>query len=227
VPILPKVQRSPTRIVLVDDHAILRDAVRAKLHDESDLEVVGEADTIEDAVELAARLHPDLMITDIAFRKSGGIQAIGRLRRASPGMHVLILTQHISAVWKRAAMGAGADACVAKSSPFEQLLDAIREAIGRMQRGSAADRSARFGAPLHDLTPREIEVLIAIGLGSSSQEMAKGFGLSVKTIYKHRSQLMRKLGLRNAAQVTRFAIANGFTTAGDDTPASPMRTDPD
>ena len=212
--------------MLVDDHAILRDAVRAKLHDESDLEVIGEADTIDDAVELAARLHPDLMITDIAFRESG-IQAIGRLRRASPGMHVLILTQHISAVWKRAAMGAGADACVAKSSPFEQLLDAIREAIGRMQGGSAADRSARFGTPFHDLTPREIEVLIAIGLGSSSQEMARRFGLSVKTIYKHRSQLMRKLGLRNAAQVTRFAIANGLTTAGDDTPASPMRTDPD
>ena len=225
-PILPKVQRRRARIVLVDDHAILRDAVRAKLHDESDLEVVGEAATIDAAVELAARLHPDLMITDIAFRKCGGIQAIGRLRRASPGMHVLILTQHNSAASKRAAVNAGADACVAKSSPFELLLDAIREAIDRMRRGSAAGRSARVGTPFHDLTPRQIEVLIAIGLGSSSQEMAKKLGLSVKTIYKHRSQLMRKLGLRNAAQVTRFAIANGFTTAGDDTPALRVHTDP-
>ena len=226
VPILPKVQRRRVRIVLVDDHAILRDAVRAKLQDESDLEVVGEADTIDDAVDLAARLHPDLMITDIAFRKCGGVQAIARLRRASPGMHVLILTQHNSAVWKRAAISAGADACVAKSSPFELLLDAIREAIDRMRPGSAAGRSARVGTPFHDLTPRQIEVLIAIGLGSSSQELAKKFGLSVKTIYKHRSQLMRKLGLRNEAQVARFAIANGFTTAGDDTPASHMHSDP-
>ena len=123
-------------------------------------------------------------------------------------------------------MSAGADACVAKSSPFELLLDAIREAIDRMRRGSAAGRSARVGTPFHDLTPRQIEVLIAIGLGSSSQELAKKFGLSVKTIYKHRSQLMRKLGLRNEAQVARFAIANGFTIAGDDTPAPRMHSDP-
>jgi DNA-binding NarL/FixJ family response regulator len=95
-----------------------------------------------------------------------------------------------------------------------------------MQRGSAAGRSARVGTPFHDLTPRRIEVLIAFGLGSSSQEMAKKLGLSLKTIYKHRSQLMRKLGLRNEAQVARFAIANGFTTAGDDSPASRTHADP-
>lgn len=193
---------SPVRIILVDDHTILREGLRAILNAQFDLEVVGEASTIEDALQLARHLQPDVVISDISFPQGNGIQAIGHLRRECPQARILMLTVHDTVECKQAAMAAGADGYVVKDARCEVLLNAIRHSVGVQQR------------PAHSLhvpmTMHERQVLMGIALGHTSKRIAVNLGRSVKTIDKHRSKLMRRLGLRNVAAVTQYALANGF-----------------
>jgi DNA-binding NarL/FixJ family response regulator len=206
----PAATQARARILLADDHTILREGVRAILEIERDFEVVGEASTVEDAVELSRLLQPDVVIIDVSFPEGSGIQAIGRLRRASAGVRVLILTVHNSQECRRAALTAGADAYVVKDAPIENLVAAIRTSISQNRPSSKAAPAAHVEPLLPNMTVRESEIMIGIALGYSSKKIAENLGLSAKTIDKHRSQMMRKLGLHNSAAVTRFAMANGF-----------------
>ena len=211
-------------VVLADDQTILRHGLRATLDAEPDLEVIGEASNMQDAMALSRRLLPDVLITDIAFSNGIEVQALSQLRRECAGVRVLLLTGHSCQECMRAAMTAGVHGYILKHSPFEVLLGAIRSegseyehselplpAVGKRERSSA--RSAK--AQIAEMTARERQVLIGIALGYSNKRIAGNLGRSVKTIEKHRFKMMHRLGLQNAAAATRYAMDNGLLHTED------------
>ena len=223
-------RRPRLRVVLADEHTILRRGLRAMLEGEPDLEVVGEASGVSDAIALARCLQPDVVITDV-FDNGGGIPAIGEMRRECVGLRVVMLTGCSDQEWERAAMLAGAHAYIVNDSPIEVLLRAIRAEgpdFDLLAIPAASDRRSTEGpaeTPLAEMTAREREVLIGVALGYSSKRIAGNLGRSVKTIEKHRFKMMHKLGLRNTAAVTRYAMDNGLLDADSKTqeshPAAP------
>jgi DNA-binding NarL/FixJ family response regulator len=223
-------RRSRLRVVLADGHTILRRGLRAILDAETDLEVIGEASNVEDAVALVRRLQPDVLITDVSFENGSGIQAIGDLRREGAGVRVVLLTGHNSQENVRAAMTAGVHAYIVKDSPVEDLLRAIRSQSSEFDRPTIPVPPLRnrerstvppAAAPIPEMTVREREVLIGIALGYSSKLIAGQLGRSVKTIEKHRFKMMHKLGLRNAAAAARYAIDHGLLDAAGESQELP------
>ncbi len=214
------------RLVLVDDHAILREGLRALLGLEMDLEVVGEADNSDDGFDIVKQMQPDVVVTDLGLPRRSGIQLITRVRDAAPNVRVLVLTVHNSEAHIRAALSSGASGYVLKESSRADLLDAIRT-VARGQRylcppvsakvvsGFLGDSEFRAAVPLQGLTNREREVLALVALGKSNKRIASQLMLSVKTIEKHRSNFMRKLKLHNTAAVTMFAICNELVSTGE------------
>jgi DNA-binding NarL/FixJ family response regulator len=186
------------------------------LEGEPDLEIIGEASGVPDAIALTRCLQPDVVITDV-FENGRGIPAIGEMRRECVGVRVVMLTGCRDQEWERAAMMAGAHAYIVNDSPIEVLLRAIRAQnpeFDLLAIPAAADRlrptEEPAAAPLAEMTAREREVLIGVALGYSSKRIAGNLGRSVKTIEKHRFKMMHKLGLRNTAAVTRYAMDNGL-----------------
>lgn len=222
-------RRSPLRVVLADDQTILRQGLRAILDTETDLEVIGDAGNVEDAVALVRRLQPDVLITDGSFENRSRIQAIGELRRECIGLRVVLLTAQNSQESVRAAMAAGIHAYIMKDSTLAALLRAIRaegpECDWPVVPEPALQRRRRSmvpaEAPIAQMTSREREVLIGIALGYSSKWIAGYLGRSVKTIEKHRFKMMHKLDLRNAAAVARYAIDHGLVDAAGESPEWP------
>jgi len=210
---------SRLRVVLADDQTILRRGLRAILDAEPDLEVIGEASNMQDAIALARRLLPDVVITDVAFSNGIEVEAISQLRRECAGARVLLLTGHSCQECIRAAMTAGVHGYILKHSPFEVLLRAIRSEGSEYEHSELPLRTTatqgRSTAPsanaqIAEMTTRERQVLIGIALGYSNKRIAGNLGRSVKTIEKHRFKMMHRLGLRNAAAATRYAISNGL-----------------
>ena len=215
------------RLVLVEDHAILREGLRALLELEPDLRVAGESTNGIDAVEVVRNLVPSLVITDIALPGRSGIELIGCLRQVQPTLKILVLTAHNSEEYIRAALNAGADGYVLKDASRVELLQAVR-AILSGQTFLCASVTAKVVSgylrpksedpallSVEQVTGREREVLTQVALGSSNKLIARALGVSVKTVEKHRANLMRKLTLHNTAAVTRFAIRHGMVTATD------------
>lgn len=208
------------RVLLIDDHAILREGLRALINVESGLEVVGQAGSVGEAVEIADSRDLDLIITDIRLPVSTGIQGIAELRSRYPDARLLALTAHDSAELIRAAFAAGADGYMLKDATGVALMNAIRAVLAGQRhlcpRSMAhvvhgyLDVSKAPPAPAIGITAREREVLALIANGESNKRMAMALDLSVKTIEKHRANLMRKLGFRNLAEVTRFALESGI-----------------
>ncbi len=218
---------SRLRVIIADDHTILRQGLRAILEAEPDLEVIGEASNIHDAVTLSLRLQPDVVITDVSVADGSGIDSIGQMLRECAGVHVVMLTGQSSRVCERAAIAAGAYAYIVKDSSVEVLLRAIRSETSEYERSIAAisnmqNRRRALGQPtaprIAAMTARELQVLVGVALGHSSRRIAENLGRSVKTVEKHRFNMMHKLGLRNAAAVTRFAMDNGLLHAGEQEP---------
>jgi DNA-binding NarL/FixJ family response regulator len=212
--------RAPLRLLLVDDHVILRRGLRALLELESDLLVVGEAGSCEEALELAQRLQPDIALTDIGLPGRSGLALVGALRAVVPRIKVLLLTAHGTEEYIRAGLDASADGYVLKDAGAAELLLGIRTVAGGQQYLCKAvttqvlrtylggDAAAGSRSAPHGLTERECQVLARIAAGRSNKAIARELALSTKTVEKHRSNLMRKLGLHNAAAVTRFALAH-------------------
>ena len=218
-------RRPRLRVVLADEHTILRRGLRAMLEAEPDLEIIGEASGVPDAIALTRCLQPDVVITDV-FENGRGIPAIGEMRRECVGVRVVMLTGCRDQEWERAAMVAGAHAYIVNDSPIEVLLRAIRAEnpdLDLLTIPAAPDRQRSTpteepgAAPLAEMTAREREVLIGVALGYSSKRIAGNLGRSVKTIEKHRFKMMHKLGLRNTAAVTRYAMDNGLLDADSTT----------
>jgi DNA-binding NarL/FixJ family response regulator len=207
-------------VLLIDDHAILREGLSALINMESDLQVVGQVRSISEAVEIAGSLDLDLIITDIRLPVATGMQDILELRSGYPSARLLALTAHDSAESIRAAFAAGADGYLLKDATRVELISAVRAVLAGQRhlcpRSMAhvvhgyLDESKAPPPPAIGITAREREVLAMIANGQSNKCMAMTLDLSVKTIEKHRANLMRKLGLSNLADVTRFALENGI-----------------
>jgi DNA-binding NarL/FixJ family response regulator len=218
---------SRLRVLLADDQTILRHGLRAILGAEPDLEVIGEASNMQDAIVLSRRLLPDVVITDIAFSNGIEIHAISQLRRECPGARVLLLTGHSCQECMRAAMTAGVHGYILKHSPFEVLLRAIRSQGSEYEYSElplrATTKQVRpiaqsATAQIADMTARERQVLIGVALGYSNKRIAGNLGRSVKTIEKHRFKMMHRLGLQNAAAATRYAMDNGLLHGAERVP---------
>jgi DNA-binding NarL/FixJ family response regulator len=219
--------RSKTRIVLVEDHAILRDGLRALLDFESDLTVVGAVGDGAAALRAVNDLHPDLVIADVSLPDRSGIALIGELLSLHPALRLLVLTAHGTEEYIRAALNAGAHGYVLKDSGRNDLILAIRAVVAGRQylcssvaakvvSGFVSGFAPKRTIPVEELvTGRERQVLTRIALGQSNKLIARDLGLSVKTVEKHRANLMRKLTLHNAAAVTLFALRHGFIEASD------------
>src|ERR1700692_2847478 len=213
-------RRPRLRVVLADEHTILRRGLRAMLEGEPDLEIIGEASGVPDAIALTRCLQPDVVITDV-FENGRGIPAIGEMRRECAGVRVVMLTGCKDQEWERAAMMAGAHAYIVNDSPIEVLLRAIRAEnpdLDLLAIPAGSDRRSTeepAAAPLAEMTAREREVLIGVALGYSSKRIAGNLGRSVKTIEKHRFKMMHKLGLRTTAGGTRYSMDNGLLEDGE------------
>jgi DNA-binding NarL/FixJ family response regulator len=209
------------RILLADDHAVLRTGLRMLISSQRDLEVVGEASDGDEAVRKATALRPDVALVDLSMPGSGGLKAIERIRHAAPLTRVLVLTMHDVPAYLRASLAAGASGYVVKRSADSDLLAAIRE----VHRGhtvldpSLEDRAAhgslrrRGGVgsttPTALLSQREREVLELVAQGFTNQQIADRLGLSVKTVETYRARLVDKLGLQSRAELVRYALDSG------------------
>jgi DNA-binding NarL/FixJ family response regulator len=225
------------RIVLIEDHAILREGLQALISIEPDFEIAGDFDfgRVGEALAAIRRLQPDLVVTDLALPGSSGFELLAKIKHVAPGARKLVLTAHGSEENIRAALNAGADGYVLKEANRAELMLAIRTVSAGQQflcRAAAGNILSGYlsgGEPLRgpditqNITGREREVLTRIALGDSNKVIARALGLSVKTIEKHRSNLMRKLHLHNTAAITLFAVRNGLM--GDLRFAVPFDTD--
>jgi len=208
------------RIMLVDDHAILREGLSALLELESDLKVVGQAGSIPEAVENATLLNPDLIITDLSLPGATGMQGIVELRARAPHARLIVLTVHNTEEYIRAALSAGADGYILKDASRAELVHGVRAVLAGQRhlcpRSSARVVRSYLGEPqpasaaVTGVTGREREILAMIASGQSNKRIAIVLNRSVKTVEKHRANLMRKLGLHNVADVTRFALQSGL-----------------
>ncbi len=208
-----------TKVLLVEDHAILRAGLREILSEEKGLTVVGEAADGREGIRRAASLQPDLALMDISMPNMNGTEAIRQIKQRSPATKILILTIHKSEGYVRTSMAAGADGYVLKDDTKESLL----AAIGHVLRGdtylSPAVSGLLLGAYLQGetnlpswerLTSRERQILKLIASGLKTREIAVNLSVSVKTVEKHRSNLMRKLDLHSISSLTTYAIQNGL-----------------
>jgi DNA-binding NarL/FixJ family response regulator len=205
-----------TRIVLIDDHVILREGLRALLELERDLEVVGEADNAANGLSVAKAARPDLVITDIALAGGSALGMLPLLKEANPAVRLLVLTAHCTDEYVRAALKSGAAGYILKDASRRELLEGIRAVLGGRQYLSSPVTNRVISGYLNKLetprntempiTVREREVLTMIALAYSTKHIASRLKLSVKTIEKHRSNLMRKLALQNTAAVTLYAV---------------------
>jgi DNA-binding NarL/FixJ family response regulator len=220
------VSETPIRLVLVEDHTVVRDGLKALLELESDMQIVGEFGCLESSVAGVRGLQPDVVVTDLALARGSGIALMGEVQCISPRSRNLVLTGNDGEENIRAAFNAGAHGYVLKDAPYGELLRAIRTvSVGERFLCSFTARKVLFAdlsgaepppkSPIPDkcLTAREREVLARIAHGQSTKAIARALGLSPKTIEKHRANLMRKLELDNAVAATVYAIRNGM--AGD------------
>ena len=205
------------RVLLVDDHAILREGLRALLEIEADIEIVGEAATVDEALQLASIFLPDVVLTDIGLPGRSGLSLVTELRNRCPRSRVLLLTAHASEEYIRAGLDCRADGYVLKDSGHAELITAIRAVAtgqqflckavaGRVLAGYLNRDEHETANPLGTITAREKQVLTRIASGQSNKAVARELNLSVKTVEKHRANLMRKLELHNAAGIARFAL---------------------
>ncbi len=210
-----------TRVLLADDHAVVRSGLRAVLESETDIEVVAEAEDGSEAVEKAIENEVDLAILDVSMPRLTGLQATAELIRRRPGMRVLILSVHDSEQYFFEALKAGASGYVLKTAANRDLVEACRasmrgepflypKAVRALVR-DYLERARRGEAVPEDLlTPRELEVVKLIGEGYTSDEIAEALVISRKTVDHHRARILGKLGMRNGSELTRYAIRRGL-----------------
>jgi len=211
------------RVVIVEDHALLRAGLWALLAQDPDIEVVGESDNGRDAIRIIGTLSPHLVLMDISMPGTNGIAAIADIKRRYPDIKVLVLTMHKSDEYIQDSLAAGADGYILKGVTREELLLAVRTVLmgkcyltpdiaGRVISGylGGGRESSTPNTAWNKLTQRERQVLKLIAEGHSNKFIAEYLCLSVKTVEKHRSNLMSKLDIHNASTLTGFAIERGL-----------------
>lgn len=199
-------------VLLVDDHSLVRRGFRRMLEDESDMEVVGEAGDGENAIKLAAELHPQVVVMDCALPGINGLQATRQILNSAPDTAVLMLSMHTENTWVRQAIEAGAKGYILKDAIDLELGSAIRKvAAGEMVLDPKVERRTQLkGERCAALTPRELEVLQMIVDGKSNKEIATVLDLSANTVAVHRANIMNTLGIHKAAELVVYAIRAGL-----------------
>jgi DNA-binding NarL/FixJ family response regulator len=208
------------RVLIADDHTLVRDGVRALLATAEDIEVVGEAADGREAVERARTAHPDVILIDIAMPGLGGLEAVPMLKREMPQARILILTQYDQADYVRRFLKLGVSGYVLKKAAGTELIAAIRAAhrgglvldpaIAREAMGDPVTSGVAGGDPYDELTDRERQVLKLVAEGRSNKEVATFLEISVKTAMTHREHVMQKLNLHDRTELTRFALRRGI-----------------
>lgn len=216
---------STIRLLLVDDHQIVRAGLRMLFSAEPEVEIIGEASSGEEAVTQANALRPDVILMDVAMPGIGGIEATRRIKAAQPKVAVLALTMHEDEEYFFEMLAAGASGYVPKRAAPDDLLSAIRivnqgdvyiyPSLARLLVKDFLHRS-ESSAPetREELTPREQEVLTFIAEGNSNREIADALVISIKTVDRHRENIMRKLQLHNRVELVKYAIEKGLITVG-------------
>ena len=205
------------RILLADDHAVVRQGFKAILGAQPDMEIVGEAGNGREAVELAEKLRPDVAVMDVAMPELNGIEATRRIGEATPRTRVLALSMHKDSVYVREILRAGARGYLLKDQIDSDLLAAVR-AIARgegylspaVSDAVLNDYRKHVSDPIDLLTSREREVLQMIAEGKTNKEIATVLDLSVYTVDAHRGRIMEKLNLHSVNELVRFAVRNGL-----------------
>ena len=214
-----------TRVLVVDDHAIVRQGLRAILDTEPDIEVVGEAADGREAVRKTMALRPDVVIMDVSMPRMNGLEATARIAKEIPEVKIVALTMHSSEEYVYSLLKAGARGYLLKESVSSDLIEAIhavkaggtylhpaistKVVDGYLKKPHAKSRQGMMDV----LTPREREILQLIAEGHTNKEIAGLLVLSVKTIENHRTRIMDKLEIHNVAGLTRYAISHGIATA--------------
>jgi two-component system, NarL family, response regulator NreC len=205
------------KILLADDHTIVRQGLKLILSAHADMQVLGEAANGREAVELAAKLHPDIVLMDVAMPELNGIEATRQMVAANARIRILVLSMHKESVYVREILRAGARGYILKDAIDTELLTAIRS----VARGDGYISPAVSGALLNDfrgnaaspidlLSPREREVLQLIAEGKTNKEIATRLNLSVYTVDSHRGKVMEKLNLHSTGELVRFAMKQGL-----------------
>jgi two-component system, NarL family, response regulator NreC len=210
-------QDRKARILLADDHAVVRKGFRLILETQPDMEVVGEASNGRDIVALAEQLKPDIVVMDVSMPELNGIEATRRVTQVSPRTRVLALSMHKDSVYVREILRAGAKGYLLKDAADGDLLSAVR-AVARgegylspaVSEAVLSDYRRHVTNPVDLLTGREREVLQMIAEGKTNKDIANGLNLSVYTVEAHRGRIMEKLNLHNTGDIVRFALRNGL-----------------
>lgn len=207
-----------TRILLVDDHAVLRAGLRLLLDGQDDMQVVGEASDGSEALQLCESLKPDLVLLDLSMPGLGGLDAIPVIRKAAPSARILVLTMHDDESYLKSALRSGASGYVLKKAADSELLSAVRTVMQgelyvhpSLTRALAGDLLApqeQLSDPWANLTDREQEVLIGVARGLTAAEIAERLSLSPKTVETYRARGMEKLGLRSRAALVQYALTH-------------------
>jgi len=214
------------RVLIVDDHPIVRHGLRRMIELEPDLAVCGEAQTEKEARDAIRELTPDVVIVDISLGHGDGLELVRDVHAQRPELPMLVLSMHDELIYAERLLAAGASGYIMKQAASDQLITALRQVLdghtylseslaGALQiaREHGTSSFAAVGDPIQRLSNRELQVLSFIGRGLSSREAADALGLSIKTVESHRQSLKRKLNLANNAQLLQFAI-NWFARRG-------------
>ncbi len=211
---------SKIRVLLVDDHAIMRDGIGALINLQDDIEIVGEASEGKEAIEKARELVPDVVIMDISMPEMDGLEATRRIKKKNPSVKVLVLTQHDNREYILSTIKSGSDGYLPKRALGSELVAAIRA----IHQGHSFLYPTAAGILLEDyrrqvekepydrLTEREREVFRLIADGHTSREIADMLFISLKTIHNHRAKIMEKLNIHNKSELIKYAILKGLIT---------------
>lgn len=212
-----------TRVLLADDHRIIREGLRSLLQKQSDMEVVEEAQDGITAVRLTEKLHPDIVIMDIGMPDLNGIEAARQIITRVKGVKVIALSMHSDKRFVLEMLKAGASGYLLKDCAFEELINAIRTVsagqiyLSHRVTGVVVDeylhnRPTRDGTAYNLLSAREREVLQLLAEGNSTKSIASSLNVSIKTVETHRQQIMEKLNLHSVAELTKYAVKEGLTS---------------
>lgn len=211
----------PTRVLLVDDHALVRAGIRALIDTLDGVEVVAEAGNGREALEQVEKFAPDLVLLDLTMPEMSGFEVLEQIVSRSPQVRVIILTMHEAREYTTRALRLGAAGFIPKSAAANELRQGI-ESVMRGETYTSKDTPHQVRPPilgesraqklLETLTPRQHEILVLIAEGQTTKEIARNLNISVKTVESHRAQLMERLDIRDVAGLVRFAIKTGLVS---------------
>jgi DNA-binding NarL/FixJ family response regulator len=220
----PAAVNSKKRLLILDDHPMMREGLAQLINHESDLMVCAEAGTGREAIDLIGRQRPDLVLADISLPDKSGLEVIKEIQTFHPGLDVLVISMHDESLYAQRVLRAGARGYIMKQEGGKKLMEAIRRVLGGQiyvsDKMSAtlletlAGPNAKRNSPIEQLTDREFELLQLLGQGKGTREIAEQLRLSVKTVDAHRANLKRKLELQTASELVRYAV-RWVETQGD------------